>query len=112
MPAPHFPPSVSRRRMLLSAERATESLSRHGRTRVALGFPNSYEIGMSNLGFQWVYRLLNREEDIACDRFFADEDADRRGPRTLETVSYTHLRAHETRHDLVCRLLLEKKKKT
>src|SRR5665648_614940 len=23
------------------------------------------------------------------------------------TVSYTHLRAHETRHDLVCRLLLE-----
>ena len=85
MPAPHSPPSVSRRRMLLSAERATEQLSRHGRTRVALGFPNSYEIGMSNLGFQWVYRLLNREEDIACDRFFADEDADRRGPRTLET---------------------------
>src|SRR5450756_3010704 len=30
---------------------------------------------------------------------------------TLEAVSYTHLRAHETRHDLVCRLLLEKKKK-
>src|SRR5665648_1134843 len=28
------------------------------------------------------------------------------------TVSYTHLRAHETRHDLVCRLLLEKKKQT
>src|SRR5450756_2908015 len=29
----------------------------------------------------------------------------------LDPVSYTHLRAHETRHDLVCRLLLEKKKK-
>src|SRR5659263_710884 len=28
----------------------------------------------------------------------------------LDAVSYTHLRAHETRHDLVCRLLLEKKK--
>ena len=28
------------------------------------------------------------------------------------SVSYTHLRAHETRHDLVCRLLLEKKKNT
>ena len=27
-----------------------------------------------------------------------------------EAVSYTHLRAHETREDLVCRLLLEKKK--
>eukprot|EP00825_Cyclidium_porcatum_P002136 TRINITY_DN10984_c0_g1_i1.p1 TRINITY_DN10984_c0_g1~~TRINITY_DN10984_c0_g1_i1.p1 ORF type:complete len:120 (+),score=25.31 TRINITY_DN10984_c0_g1_i1:2-361(+) len=30
---------------------------------------------------------------------------------TINPVSYTHLRAHETRHDLVCRLLLEKKKK-
>src|SRR5450756_134156 len=29
---------------------------------------------------------------------------------TSMPVSYTHLRAHETRHDLVCRLLLEKKK--
>src|SRR5450756_1138120 len=31
-------------------------------------------------------------------------------PEALLPVSYTHLRAHETRHDLVCRLLLEKKK--
>src|SRR5450756_2954902 len=29
--------------------------------------------------------------------------------RGVGAVSYTHLRAHETRHDLVCRLLLEKK---
>ena len=29
-----------------------------------------------------------------------------------EPVSYTHLRAHETVLDLVCRLLLEKKKYT
>ena len=37
-------------------------------------------------------------------------------PRTygvddIPSVSYTHLRAHETVLDLVCRLLLEKKKK-
>ena len=31
-------------------------------------------------------------------------------PSTFESVSYTHLRAHETRGNLVCRLLLEKKK--
>eukprot|EP00658_Telonema_sp_P-2_P045626 TRINITY_DN33615_c0_g1_i1.p1 TRINITY_DN33615_c0_g1~~TRINITY_DN33615_c0_g1_i1.p1 ORF type:complete len:140 (+),score=24.70 TRINITY_DN33615_c0_g1_i1:206-625(+) len=30
---------------------------------------------------------------------------------TVVTVSYTHLRAHETPEHLVCRLLLEKKKK-
>eukprot|EP00658_Telonema_sp_P-2_P007772 TRINITY_DN1288_c0_g1_i2.p3 TRINITY_DN1288_c0_g1~~TRINITY_DN1288_c0_g1_i2.p3 ORF type:complete len:122 (-),score=24.46 TRINITY_DN1288_c0_g1_i2:39-404(-) len=29
----------------------------------------------------------------------------------VDTVSYTHLRAHETPEHLVCRLLLEKKKK-
>ena len=28
----------------------------------------------------------------------------------VDTVSYTHLRAHETGRNLVCRLLLEKKK--
>src|SRR5450759_5148256 len=27
------------------------------------------------------------------------------GSRSHRSVSYTHLRAHETRHDLVCRLL-------
>ena len=32
--------------------------------------------------------------------------------KTMTSVSYTHLRAHETVLDLVCRLLLEKKKKT
>src|SRR5664279_3880506 len=32
-------------------------------------------------------------------------------PGTLTAVSYTHLRAHETDSYLVCRLLLEKKKK-
>ena len=34
----------------------------------------------------------------------------RRGDDRAGPVSYTHLRAHETVLDLVCRLLLEKKK--
>ncbi len=33
------------------------------------------------------------------------------GAEDIEAVSYTHLRAHETPEHLVCRLLLEKKKK-
>src|SRR5660398_192088 len=32
-------------------------------------------------------------------------------PELSKPVSYTHLRAHETKANLVCRLLLEKKKK-
>jgi radical SAM superfamily enzyme YgiQ (UPF0313 family) len=60
-------------------ERARETLSKevgyvkkpHGnRLRVALAFPNTYWVGMSNLGFQTVYRLLNAEDDIVCERFF------------------------------------------
>src|SRR6478672_5770944 len=60
-------------------ERAQVTLSKavgyvkkpHGnRLRVALAFPNTYWVGMSNLGFQTVYRLFNREDDIVCERFF------------------------------------------
>jgi radical SAM superfamily enzyme YgiQ (UPF0313 family) len=40
------------------------------RLRVALAFPNTYWVGMSNLGFQTVYRLLNAQDDIACERVF------------------------------------------
>src|SRR6476660_9167004 len=43
----------------------------HGdRLRVALAFPNTYWVGMSNLGFQTIYRLFNAEPDIVCERFF------------------------------------------
>src|SRR3979409_2570964 len=41
-----------------------------GRLRVALAFPNTYFVGMSNLGFQTVYKLFNAEEDIVCERVF------------------------------------------
>ena len=63
----------TRARELLRLERFTEAPNRFGAYRLALGFPNSYEIGMSNLGFQWVYRLFNRIDDFVCDRFFHEE---------------------------------------
>jgi len=40
------------------------------RLRVALAFPNTYFVGMSNLGFQTVYRLFNEQPDIVCERVF------------------------------------------
>ena len=60
-------------------ERALELLSKEvgyvrkphgGRLRVALAFPNTYFVGMSNLGFQTVYKLFNEEDGIVCERFF------------------------------------------
>src|SRR4029453_9122697 len=41
-----------------------------GRMRVALIFPNPYFVGMSNLGFQTMYRLFNDQPDIVCERAF------------------------------------------
>ena len=41
-----------------------------GRLRVALAFPNTYFVGMSNLGFQTVYRLFNDLDDVVCERVF------------------------------------------
>jgi len=41
-----------------------------GRLRVALAFPNTYHVGMSNLGFQAVYRLFNALDDVVCERVF------------------------------------------
>lgn len=63
----------SRNTELASLERFLEQPNRFGAYRIALGFPNSYEIGMSNLGFQWVYRLFNRVPDLVCERFFFEE---------------------------------------
>ncbi|HEY2152661.1 MAG TPA: radical SAM protein, partial [Vicinamibacterales bacterium] len=61
------------------SERARETLSKEvgytrkphgGRLRIALAFPNTYWVGMSNLGFQTIYKLFNAEDDIVCERFF------------------------------------------
>jgi radical SAM superfamily enzyme YgiQ (UPF0313 family) len=41
-----------------------------GRLRVALAFPNTYYVGMSNLGFQTVYRLFNGLDGVVCERVF------------------------------------------
>jgi radical SAM superfamily enzyme YgiQ (UPF0313 family) len=43
----------------------------HGdRLRIALAFPNTYFVGMSNLGLQTVYRLFNELDDVVCERVF------------------------------------------
>lgn len=53
------------------------------RTPVALVFPNSYELGMSNLGFQLVYNLLNRDDAIVAERFFLPRQGSR--PFSIES---------------------------
>ena len=59
-----------RARALLSKEVGYVRKPHGGRLRIALAFPNTYFVGMSNLGFQTIYRLLNAEDDIVCERVF------------------------------------------
>lgn len=40
------------------------------RLSFALVYPNSYRVGMSNLGIHIIYDLLNKRRDTACERFF------------------------------------------
>jgi len=41
------------------------------RLRFALAFPDTYAIGMSHLGIQILYSILNSREDVAAERVFA-----------------------------------------
>jgi radical SAM superfamily enzyme YgiQ (UPF0313 family) len=59
-----------RAREILAKEVGYVSKPHGGRLRVALAFPNTYFVGMSNLGFQTVYKLFNAEDDIVCERVF------------------------------------------
>ena len=39
--------------------------------RYALCFPDTYEIGMSNLGVRILYGLMNEMDGVWCERVFA-----------------------------------------
>lgn len=60
---------------LLSKERGAVFKEPGGRINVCLIYPNTYRVGMSNLGFQGIYTLLNDRSDTLCERaFLPDED--------------------------------------
>ena len=65
----HWEPQ-QRARELLAKEVGYVRKPHGGRLRVALAFPNTYFVGMSNLGLQTVYRLFNAEAAIVCERVF------------------------------------------
>ncbi len=41
------------------------------RTKIALVFPDIYEVGMSHLGLKILYHLLNDKVDVLCERAFS-----------------------------------------
>lgn len=62
-----------KRNTWLDAETGTIHKQGKARLRVALVYPNRYAVGMANLGFQTVYRLLNALDEVVCERAFLPE---------------------------------------
>jgi radical SAM superfamily enzyme YgiQ (UPF0313 family) len=64
--------------------------ARGGDVRVAIGYPNTYHVGMSNLGLQVVYGLMNQTPGVSCERFFLPDPPElaayRAGGRQLMTL--------------------------
>lgn len=61
---------------LLSEEKGTyyKSFSNPSLIKICLAYPNIYYVGMSNLGYQVIYSILNRREDVLCERTFLPEN--------------------------------------
>ena len=61
----------------LARERGTLYKKTGGKAvRIALVYPNTYYLGMSNLGFQTIYRHLNERDDVVCERAFLPDPSD------------------------------------
>lgn len=60
-----------------------------GRIRMALVYPNHYHVGMSNLGFQTVYRLVNDIDHVVCERAFLPDQDGGKIRRVLTVESQT-----------------------
>jgi radical SAM superfamily enzyme YgiQ (UPF0313 family) len=85
---------VSLSRTRIDGERGAVRKDWGGRISVALVYPNYYRVGMSNLGFQVVYSLLNCRDDVVAERAFLPEEQETslrlgagRGLFTLESQS-------------------------
>ena len=63
---------VEVQRKRLAREQGTVRKDWGGRVPIALCYPNSYAVGMCNLGFQSVYSLFNSARDFVCERVFAE----------------------------------------
>lgn len=61
---------VKKTRQRLSREQGAIIKDWGGRIPIALIYPNSYYIGMSNLGLHAIYRLLNSYSEVVCERAF------------------------------------------
>jgi radical SAM superfamily enzyme YgiQ (UPF0313 family) len=66
--------TISRARERVTREEGTICKDWGGRLPVAVVYPNSYYVGMSNLGVHVIYRLFNEFAGVVCERVFSEQD--------------------------------------
>ncbi|MBM4350211.1 MAG: radical SAM protein [Deltaproteobacteria bacterium] len=76
---------IQKAKTLLEKEKGAVRKPWGGRISICLLYPNSYHVGMSNLGFQAVYQRLNSEDDIVCERAFLPDPEDLGEHRRTQT---------------------------
>ena len=76
---------VQKAKDILEKERGAIQKKWGGKITVCLLYPNSYHVGMSNLGFQTLYRILNAQDDVVCERAFLPDPEDLEVYRNTQT---------------------------
>lgn len=80
---------VQKAKQILEGEKGTVQKPWGGKNSICLIYPNSYHVGMSNLGFQTLYHHLNMEEDVVCERAFLPDPADLQEYRQTQTPLFS-----------------------
>src|SRR5712692_2991594 len=74
---------------LLDGEQGAFRKEWGGKIAIALVYPNTYAVGMSNLGFQTIYWHLNQLPDVVCERVFLPDPVDVEEMRRTQTAPFS-----------------------
>ncbi len=80
---------IQKAKGILKKEKGTVTKAWGGKMTVCLIYPNRYHVGMSNLGFQTLYRAFNAEDDVVCERAFLPEPEDLQEYEKGQTVLFS-----------------------
>ena len=80
---------IQKAKSILEKERGVVRKPWGGKITICLLYPNAYHVGMSNLGFQTLYRILNAADDVVCERAFLPEPEDLQEYRNTQTPLFS-----------------------
>ena len=83
-----MPHPTADRQNRLASERRLFASGPDGPLSVCLVYPNTYPVGMANLGYQAVFRLLSADPRVTCERTFLPEGPRAEWPRTLRSFEH------------------------